>query len=115
MSDLFHKNVPSNFILSVFKAMNEAPQHTFQVLTKRPDRVVQLNKTIRWTSNIWLGTSVESSRWISRIESLKKTQAITKFLSIEPLLGPLPKIDIEGIDWVIVGGESGPGAPPNGT
>ena len=112
MSDLFHKNVPSDFIQSVFKTMNEVPQHTFQVLTKRPDRVIQLNKNIKWTSNIWLGTSVESSKWISRIERLKETGAITKFLSIEPLLGPLPEIDLTEIDWVIVGGESGPGARP---
>lgn len=112
MSDLFHKYVPSTFIQAVFKTMNETPQHTFQVLTKRPERVKQLSKTLKWTSNIWLGTSIESSRFIHRMEPLKETGAITKFLSLEPLLGPLPEIDLTGIDWVIVGGESGPGARP---
>ena len=112
MSDLFHKHVPSSFIQSVFKTMNEAPQHTFQVLTKRPERANRLNKTLKWTPNIWLGTSIESSRWIHRMEPLKETGAMTKFLSLEPLLGPLPEIGLTGIDWVIVGGESGPGARP---
>ena len=112
MSDLFHKSVPSAFIESVFATMNEASQHTFQVLTKRPDRVAQLDGRLNWTPNIWLGTSIESSRWLGRMARLKETGAKTKFLSLEPLLGPLSDMDLMGIDWVIVGGESGPGARP---
>ena len=112
MSDLFHKSVPSDFIEAVFKVMNQASQHTFQVLTKRPNRVTQLEKRLNWTPNIWLGTSIESEKWLGRLVSLKKTGAHTKFLSLEPLLGPLTGIDLSNIDWVIVGGESGPGARP---
>ena len=92
--------------------MNKASQHTFQVLTKRPDRVVRLDERLNWTPNIWLGTSIESSRWSGRLASLKHTSAKTKFLSLEPLLGPLADLSLTGIDWVIVGGESGPGARP---
>ena len=110
MSDLFHKSVPTEFIQSVFDVMNEASQHTFQVLTKRPNRARQLSGKVNWTPNIWMGTSVESERWLDRIEILKGTGAQVKFLSLEPLLGSLPNLDLEGIDWVIVGGESGPGA-----
>ena len=112
MSDLFPKSVPSDFIEAVFKVMNQASQHTFQVLTKRPNRVTQLEKRLNWTPNIWLGTSIESEKWLGRLVSLKKTGAQTKFLSLEPLLGPLTGIDLSNIDWVIVGGESGPGARP---
>ena len=112
MSDLFHKSVPSAFIEAVFEIMNRASQHTFQLLTKRPSRVALLNGRLRWTPNIWLGTSIESERWLGRLTSLKKTDAYTKFLSLEPLLGPLPDIPLQGINWVIVGGESGPGARP---
>ena len=112
MSDLFHKAVPTEFIQSVFDVMNQASQHTFQVLTKRPSRVRQLNGKLDWTENIWMGVSVESERWLNRAETLKTTDAQTKFLSLEPLLGPLPTLDLNGIDWVIVGGESGPGARP---
>ena len=112
MSDLFHKSVPSDFIEAVFKVMNQASQHTFQVLTKRPNRVTQLEKRLNWTPNIWLGTSIESEKWLGRLVPLKKTGAQTKFLSLEPLLGPLTGIDLSNIDWVIVGGESGPGARP---
>lgn len=112
MSDLFHKSVPSAFIEAVFRVMNRAPQHTFQVLTKRPGRGAQLNDRLRWTPNIWFGTSIESERWLERLTHLRKTGAQTKFLSLEPLLGPLPGIRLQGIDWVIVGGESGPGARP---
>ena len=92
--------------------MNQAPQHTFQVLTKRPGRVSQLDARLDWTPNIWLGTSIESKRWLHRLDQLKATGARTKFLSLEPLLGPLPDLDLYGIGWVIVGGESGPGARP---
>ncbi len=112
MSDLFHKSVPSTFIERVFDVMNRAPQHVFQVLTKRPSRAVQMNERLCWSPNIWFGTSIESERWLSRLEQLKETNARVKFLSLEPLLGPLPNLGLEGIDWVIVGGESGPGARP---
>ena len=112
MSDLFHKAVPSEYVKSVFDVMNQSPQHTFQVLTKRPGRVNQLGGRLNWTPNIWLGTSIESEKWLRRLDLLKATGAHTKFLSLEPLLGPLPELDVSGIDWVIVGGESGPGARP---
>ena len=112
MSDLFHGAVPTEFILSVFDVMNQASQHTFQVLTKRPGRVSRLNRKLKWTDNIWMGVSVESERWLDRVELLTSTDAPIKFLSLEPLLGPLPTLDLDGIDWVIVGGESGPGARP---
>ena len=112
MSDLFHKAVPTEFVQSVFGVMNEASQHTFQVLTKRPGRVKQIDARLDWAPNIWLGTSIESERWLDRLDRLKATGACTKFLSLEPLLGPLPDLDVSGIDWVIVGGESGPGARP---
>lgn len=112
MSDLFHSNVPTEFILSVFHAMNESPQHIFQVLTKRPNRVAKMNGKLLWTPNIWMGTSIESERWQDRIDDLKSLDAHVKFLSLEPLLGPLSNLDFHGIDWVIVGGESGPKARP---
>ena len=111
MSDLFHESVPSAFIEAVFEVMNRASRHSFQVLTKRPSRVVELNRRLRWTPNIWLGTSIESEQMAcERLALLKETGARTKFLSLEPLLGPLRHLSLEGIDWVIVGGESGPGA-----
>ena len=112
MSDLFHDDVPLSFIQSVFEVMNVATQHTFQVLTKRPARVVELNHLLNWSQNIWFGTSIESKRWIKRLDLLKQTSAQVKFLSLEPLLGPLPSLQLDGIDWVIVGGESGPRARP---
>ena len=112
MSDLFHKSVPTEFIQSVFEVMNQASQHTFQVLTKRPSRVSQLSDKVDWTPNIWMGVSIESEKWIDRLNVLKSTDAQTKFLSLEPLLGPLPSLDLNGVDWVITGGESGPGARP---
>lgn len=108
MSDLFHKSVPTNFIEAVFDVMNRASQHTFQVLTKRPSRVALLNGSLRWAPNIWLGTSIESDKWLGRLAYLTETDAHTKFL----LLAPLPDLQLCGIDWVIVGGESGPGARP---
>ena len=110
MSDLFHDAVPAKFIESVFEVMNQASQHTFQILTKRPARVARLDERLRWTSNIWLGTSIESERWLGRLAALRETGAQTKFLSLEPLLGPLSNLNLHGVDWVIVGGESGPGA-----
>jgi len=107
MSDLFHKDVPLEFIKKVFVTMNKCPQHTFQVLTKRSDILLEYHKELNWTHNIWMGVSVEDSRVTHRIDDLRKTKARTKFLSCEPLIGPLPKMNLKKIDWVIVGGESG--------
>lgn len=112
MSDLFHKNVPLEFILKVFETMNKAHWHIFQILTKRSDRLLELNKYITWTKNIWMGVSVENQDYTFRVDDLRKTNAETKFLSIEPLLGPIKKLNLKKIDWVIVGGESGPKARP---
>ncbi len=112
MSDLFHESVPEWFIEAVFEVMNRESQHTFQVLTKRPARAVQMNEEIFWPPNVWFGVSIESERWIKRLHLLKELGAHTKFLSLEPLLGPLPGLQLQGIDWVIVGGESGPKARP---
>ncbi|MBI2283041.1 MAG: phage Gp37/Gp68 family protein [Bacteroidetes bacterium] len=107
MSDLFHKDVPLDFIQKVFKVMNGNPQHTFQVLTKRADILFKYHKQLNWTHNIWMGVSVEDSRVTKRIDYLRKTGAKVKFLSCEPLIGPLSDINLTNIDWVIVGGESG--------
>lgn len=112
MSDLFHPLVPVPFIQSVFDVMVRASHHEFQVLTKRPERVAELSAELPWPPNVWLGTSVEDERVISRIDSLRETGAVVKFLSLEPLIGPLPSLTLSGIDWVIVGGESGHGARP---
>lgn len=112
MSDLFHKDVPDEFIIAVFKTMNKAHWHQFQVLTKRPERVLELNKKLNWTPNIWMGTSVENAEYMDRIDMLRKTSAKIKFLSLEPLLGALPNMNLKKIDWVIVGGESGFKARP---
>ncbi len=107
MSDLFHVDVPISFIQKVFKVMNDNPQHTFQVLTKRADLLLQYNDALNWTSNIWMGVSVEDDRVLNRIDYLIQTNAQVKFLSCEPLIGPLNHLNLTGIDWVIVGGESG--------
>ena len=112
MSDLFHDQVPDQFVRDVFSAMELAHWHRYQVLTKRPERVAALNSELPWPEQIWLGVSVESDRYVHRIDLLRATGAATKFLSLEPLLGPLPELNLDGIDWVIVGGESGPGARP---
>lgn len=112
MSDLFHKDVPLDFIKKVFKVMNEHPQHTFQVLTKRADLVEKYSKQLTWTPNIWMGVSVEDSKVVKRIDQLRNTGAKVKFLSVEPLIGEITDINLKGIDWVIVGGESGHGARP---
>lgn len=112
MSDLFHEDVPLWFIKSVFQVMNQCPQHTFQVLTKRPERAREISDQLTWTSNIWMGTSVENTAVTYRVHHLRRTGAVIKFLSVEPLLGPISRLPIAGIDWVIVGGESGPGARP---
>jgi len=107
MSDLFHKDVPLEFIQKVFQVMRENPQHIFQVLTKRADRLLELNPHLKWSHNIWMGVSVENEKVKDRIDYLRKTDAKVKFLSLEPLIGPLPNLDLSLIDWVIVGGESG--------
>lgn len=107
MSDLFHKDVPLDFIKKVFQVMNENPQHVFQVLTKRAERLMEVQHELKWTHNIWMGVSVENQEVSSRIQYLLKTEARVKFLSLEPLIGPLTNLRLDGIDWVIVGGESG--------
>ena len=107
MSDLFHSKISDGFIKKVFKVMNENPQHTFQVLTKRAERLVSLNPELPWVKNIWMGVSVENEAAYKRISLLKETSAQIKFLSCEPLLDALSNIPLQGIDWVIVGGESG--------
>ncbi|HUQ90771.1 MAG TPA: phage Gp37/Gp68 family protein [Bryobacteraceae bacterium] len=112
MSDLFHDDVPLEYIQRVFAVMNAANWHQYQVLTKRAERLEELSPLLPWAPHIWMGVSVESERYLSRIECLRRTNAHVKFLSLEPLLGPLPKMDLRGIDWAIAGGESGPGARP---
>jgi len=112
MGDLFHKDVPVSYLLQVFEVMRRAYWHKFQVLTKRSDNLSELDPLIAWPANVWMGVSVEDEEYTWRIQDLKKSGARTKFLSIEPLLGPLVALDLSGIDWVIVGGESGPGARP---
>jgi protein gp37 len=107
MSDLFHKDVPIEFIKKVFAVMNDNPQHVFQVLTKRAERLYEIHKQLKWTHNIWMGVSVENEKVINRIDFLRKTKAKIRFLSCEPLIGPLPNLNLKNIDWVIVGGESG--------
>ncbi len=110
MSDLFLKDIPDEFILKIFGVMNQAHWHTFQVLTKRSDRLREMSNRLPWAGNIWMGVTVENKDYVHRIGDLRESGAFIKFLSIEPLLGSLPKLNLEGIDWVIVGGESGPGS-----
>jgi protein gp37 len=112
MSDLFHDAVPLEYIQAVFKVMTETPQHTYQVLTKRAERLEELASKLNWPKNVWMGVSVESADYLYRIDHLRRTKAQTKFLSLEPLLGPLEDMNLESIDWAIAGGESGPGARP---
>lgn len=112
MSDLFHKDVPVEFVQKVFKVMQQAHWHRFQILTKRSERLMQLAPDLEWTPNIWMGVSVENKDYTFRIDHLRNTGAKIKFLSLEPLLGPLENLNLDGIHWVIVGGESGPGARP---
>jgi len=112
MSDLFLRDVPFSFIKDVFDVMGQALWHTFQVLTKRADRLLELNRELPWKENIWMGVTVENRDYVHRIDCLRNTDAHIKFLSIEPILGPIPNLNLSGIDWVIVGGESGPGARP---
>jgi len=112
MSDLFHKSVPTRFILDIFEIMNKASWHQYQILTKRSARMCALDYKIPWSEHIWMGVTVEDSNYKFRIEDLRKTNARIKFISFEPLLGPIGKLNLNGIDWVIVGGESGPKARP---
>lgn len=112
MSDLFHESVPDEFIFSVFRVMNDVPRHRYQILTKRSKRLMSLGSALPWTDNIWMGVTIEDERYFWRADHLRRVPAAVKFLSLEPLLGPIPEIRLDGIDWVIVGGESGPGARP---
>lgn len=107
MSDLFHKDVPDHFILQVFETMKEATWHQFQILTKRHERLLELDAKLPWAPHIWMGVSVENQNYVHRIDALRQTHAAIKFLSIEPLLGPVKGLNLDGIHWVIVGGESG--------
>lgn len=112
MSDLFHKDVPLDFIQEVFDIMRRADWHQFQILSKRSERLEELSPLIDWPENVWQGVSVEDESVAFRIDNLRRTGAFIKFLSLEPLLGAMPELPLEGIDWVIVGGESGPSARP---
>ena len=112
MSDLFHEKVELSDIQELFAIMEKADWHQFQILTKRAERLLECNADLPWPSNVWMGVSVEDERVMDRIDALRQTNAQIKFLSLEPLIGPLPSLDLSGIDWVIVGGESGPGARP---
>lgn len=112
MSDLFHRDVSTEYIQQVFAVMNRANQHRYQVLTKRSQRLMRLSPDLPWQPHMWMGVSVENDAYTYRIDHLRQTNAHVRFLSLEPLLGPLPDLNLEGIDWVIVGGESGPGARP---
>lgn len=109
MSDLFHDQIPDAFIQSAFLTMTQAHWHVFQVLTKRARRLAQLAPRLPWPKNVWMGVSVENAKYTDRIPYLRKVPAAVRFLSVEPLLGPMPRLPLQGIDWVIVGGESGPG------
>jgi protein gp37 len=112
MSDLFHKDVPASYVHRVFEVMKKAYWHQFQVLTKRSDRLLELSSELTWPPNVWMGVSVENADNDFRIDHLRQTGAGVKFLSLEPLLSALPDLNLRGIDWVIAGGESGPGARP---
>jgi len=107
MSDLFHELVPLDFIWDVFEVMAEASQHVFQILTKRHERLAELAPLIEWPENVWMGVSIENRRWVERADYLRQVPAAVRFISAEPLLGPLDSLDLDGIDWLIVGGESG--------
>ena len=112
MADLFHKDVPLEYIKRVFEIMNRAKQHTFQVLTKRADRLAEISDELPWSPNIWMGVTVESDDYAWRVQRLLESGAHTKFLSLEPLLGPVPSVPVEGLEWVVVGGESGSSPKP---
>lgn len=110
MSDLFHEDVPARFVSSVWSAMQEAPQHTYQILTKRPSRMADLTASLPVLQNVWLGTSVENADYLGRIDDLRRVRAAIRFISFEPLLGSVAAADLAGIHWAIIGGESGPRA-----
>lgn len=112
MSDLFHDAIPLSFLQDIFAVMNACPHHIFQVLTKRTEGFTRVENLVKWTPNIWLGATVENSDYLSRVDDLRKMPASIKFLSFEPLLGSVKNVDLTGIDWVIVGGESGPHSRP---
>lgn len=112
MSDLFHEDVPNDFLHAVFEVMRATPRHTYQVLTKRSRRLVELSPEVDWPANVWMGVSVENARYRFRIDHLRQVPAAVRFISAEPLLGPLGEVDMTNIDWVIAGGESGPAARP---
>ena len=112
MSDLFQEAVPESFVTAVWDAMAAAPQHTYQILTKRPDRMAELTRELPLLPNVWLGASVESSAYLGRLDDLRRVRAAVRFVSLEPLLGSVAGVDLSSIDWAIVGGESGPGARP---
>lgn len=112
MSDLFHEKIPLSFIQDVFSVMNNNHRHTFQILTKRAERLRELAPLLNWTENIWMGVTVENNDYIGRIDDLRTVNASIRFLSLEPLLGPIEELNLTDINWVIVGGESGPGARP---
>ena len=112
MSDLFHPDVPLQFIQRVFRVMRQAQWHEYQILTKRSERLLEVDAELAWPEHVWMGVSVENHRFVHRIDDLRRTRACVKFLSLEPLLGPLSRLDLRGIHWVIVGGESGPRARP---
>jgi protein gp37 len=112
MSDLFHDDIPLAYIQRVFATMRDCPHHTFQVLTKRSERLLELAAQLLWPANVWMGVSVEHTRVIQRVRDLQRVPAAVRFLSLEPLIGPLDELPLEGIHWAIVGGESGPRARP---
>jgi protein gp37 len=112
MSDLFHPAVPMGYIKQVFEVISETPQHTYQVLTKRSRRLAQIGPDLDWPANLWMGVSVETDRYRFRLDHLRQVQAAVRFVSAEPLLGPLHELNLEGIHWLIAGGESGPRARP---
>jgi protein gp37 len=108
MSDLFHEQIPDAYVREVFEVMGHASHHTFQILTKRHERLAELAPTLRWHANVWMGVSIENRRFIHRADYLRRVDASVRFISAEPLIGPLEGLDLEGIDWLIAGGESGP-------
>ena len=110
MSDIFHKEIPDEYIIEIFEVMNQAHWHTFQVLTKRPERLEKIAHKLKWTDNIWMGVTVEANEYVARVDYLRDIDAKIKFLSIEPLIDSVDRLNYNGIDWVIVGGESGYGA-----
>jgi protein gp37 len=112
MSDLFHARVPLEFVRRVFGVIADTPQHTYQILTKRSSRLPRIADKLEWPSNLWLGVSVENSDYLHRVDHLRQVPAAVRFLSCEPLIGSLSELRLDGIDWVITGGESGPGARP---